>query len=44
VFLPLTLSLCAQKNNKREQCNSKLKEERQTLIEKRSVLLSYSDE
>jgi hypothetical protein len=44
VFLPLTLSLCAQQDNKKVQCNSKLKEERQTLIEKRTVLLSYPDE
>jgi hypothetical protein len=44
VFLPLTLSLRAQQDNKREQCNSKIKEERQTLIEKRTVLVTYPDE
>jgi hypothetical protein len=44
VFLPLTLPLRAQQDNRREQCDSKLKEERQTLIEKRTVLLSYPDE
>jgi hypothetical protein len=32
------------KTTKKGQCNSKLKEERQTLIEKRTVLLSYPDE